>query len=140
MDMHEGTGPGDPEAPGGPPERVAVVADDLIWGSRLRVAVERAGALPVAVGRASAGRGERPSGPLRGAIVDLGPGAGDGVTAVQALAAAGVAVIAVGQHDDGPLRQRARDAGAARVYSYDKLFRDGPAVVRRWLAGLAGRP
>ena len=68
------------------------------------------------------------------AIVDLTARAYDGVSAIEAAHAAGVRVIAVGQHDDHDLRRRALDAGAERVYAYRKLFEDGPATLERWLA------
>ena len=108
------------------PERVLVAADDLIWASRLRAAVERAGAVPVAHG------GDGP----RGAVVDLGLRGQDATEFITALVVAGVPVIAVGQHDDLALRKRALVAGATRVYSYDKLFRDGPEIIRAWLDGV----
>ncbi len=108
------------------PERVLVAADDLIWASRLRGAVVRAGAVPVDVD----------DGPRR-AVVDLGLRRQDATALITALVAAGVPVIAVGQHDDLGARKRALAAGATRVYSYDKLFRDGPGVIRAWLDGVS---
>ena len=68
------------------------------------------------------------------AIVDLTLRGHDGVAAIHAAAAAGRPVLAVGQHDDLPLRRAALAAGAERVYAYRKLFADGPAVLARWLA------
>lgn len=68
-------------------------------------------------------------------IVDLNGRAYDGVDAVAAAAAAGARVLAVGQHDDLDLRRRALAAGARRVFSYNKLFTDGPQVVGLLLAG-----
>jgi DNA-binding NarL/FixJ family response regulator len=100
--------------------RVVVVADDLIWSSRLRAAAERAGAEVV-----------RERGDV--VIVDLTGRAYDGVEAVAAAAQTGATVIAVGQHEDAGLRKRALAAGARRVYSYNKLFSDGPAVIGQWL-------
>ena len=100
---------------------VAIVADDLIWTSRLRAAAERAGAMVV-----------RGGGDL--VIVDLTGRAYDGVAAVEAAAGEGATVIAVGQHEDLELRKRALAAGAQRVYSYNKMFTDGPAVIAGWLA------
>jgi DNA-binding response OmpR family regulator len=118
------------------PERVLVAADDLIWASRLRGAVERAGATPVAGPRAAAGPGAGGGDGPRGAVVDLGLRGQDATALITALVAAGVPVIAVGRHDDLALRKRALAAGATRVYSYDKLFRDGPDVIRTWLDGV----
>jgi hypothetical protein len=43
-------------------------------------------------------------------------------------------VLAVGQHDDRLVRQRALAAGASRVYAYRRLFEDGPRQVGAWLA------
>ncbi len=117
------------------PERVLVAADDLIWASRLRGAVERAGAVPVAAPQVVAAPEPDGGDAPRGAVVDLGLRGQDATALITALVAAGVPVIAVGQHDDLALRKRALAAGASRVYSYDKLFRDGPGVIRTWLDG-----
>ena len=46
--------------------------------------------------------------------------------------AAGLPVVAVAQHDDQETRTLALDAGALRVYSYNKFFQDGAALVARW--------
>lgn len=131
-------GPAEAVAARAPRRLVMVVADDLIWGSRLRGAIERAGATAIvaADGRMVATAGPTAAAPAA-AIVDLGLRRADGVVIVQALAEAGVPVIAVGQHDDLALRKRALAAGAARVYSYNKLFADGPSVIARWLRDLA---
>lgn len=117
------------------PERVLIAADDLIWASRLRAAVERAGAAPMTAPRPPLAG---PSGSLawpQAAVVDLGLRREDAIAVITSLVGAGVPVIAVGQHEDLALRKRALAAGAARVFSYDKLFRDGPGVIRRWLDG-----
>ena len=112
--------------------RVVVLADDLIWSTRLVGHVRAAGfeAAPVRsleayhVGLAAA----------RGAIVDLTSLAYDGLAAIAAARDAGVAVLAVGQHDDHVLRRNALAVGADRVLAYRKLFEDGPATIARWLA------
>ena len=101
---------------------VRVVADDLIWASRLDNAVKRAGATPV-----------RQGGDV--AIVDLTGRTYDGVAAVEAAVADGATVIAVGQHEDLDVRKRALTAGARRVFSYQKMFSDGPQVVADLIAG-----
>jgi hypothetical protein len=106
---------------------VCVVADDLIWASRLDAAVRRAGANPVRVGGAVV-------------IVDLGGRSYDGVAAVAVAAAAGHTVIAVAQHEDSELRRRALTAGARRVFSYNKMFSDGPQVVEDLIAGRFDAP
>jgi DNA-binding response OmpR family regulator len=68
-----------------------------------------------------------------GIIVDLFGHRYDGVEAVKSAKAAGLPVIAVAQHDDQETRGLALDAGALRVFSYNKFFEDGPSLVRRWL-------
>lgn len=120
---------------------VAVLADDLIWGTRLASTVDaldgfrarRVRALPdLEAWLAAPDRG-----PGDAVIADLTARAYDGVAAVAAAKARGVRALAVGQHDDIELRRRALDAGAERVYAYRKLFEDGPATLGRWL-GVAG--
>ena len=44
--------------------------------------------------------------------------------------------IAVGQHDDAPLRRAAKEAGAARVHAYRSLFEHGDRELSGWLATL----
>ncbi len=112
------------------PLRVVVLADDLIWASRLADAVTAAGAVPIRVRRIEdlfATLAE-----ARHVIVDLTARAYDGRRAV-AEAAARARVLAVGQHDDRALRKAALAAGAERVLAYRKLFEDGPGVIRDWL-------
>ena len=115
---------------------VLIVADDLIWSSRLRAAVDRAGTTSVPIrsesGLATALARAPADAPV---IVDLNGRAYDGVEAVRAAVTAGRRVLAVGQHEDLDLRRRALAAGARRVFSYNKLFTDGPNVVTALLAG-----
>jgi hypothetical protein len=59
---------------------------------------------------------------------------------VRAAGAAGVPVIAVGQHDDADQRRAATDAGAARVFAYRALFEHGDRVLAAWIAVLAHEP
>jgi DNA-binding response OmpR family regulator len=113
--------------------RIAIVADDLIWASRLSAAVERAGAVPVRL----SGGGTLPPEPCDGAIVDLARRRGDGIEIIARLREAGLPVIALADHDDAPLRKRALAAGADRVLAYRKMHADGPEVVAAWLAALA---
>jgi DNA-binding NarL/FixJ family response regulator len=101
---------------------VRVVADDLIWASRLAAAVERAGGTAV-----------RSGGDV--VIVDLGGRSYDGVDAVAQATASGRPTIAVCQHEDVGLRKRALAAGARRVFSYNKMFSDGAAAVANLIAG-----
>ena len=114
--------------------RVAVLADDLIWATRLADGVRRAGGTPVPLRTASALATALTE--VDGAIVDLTARAYDGLDALRAAAAAGVPAIAVGQHDDAPLRRAARDAGASRVHAYRALFEHGDRELSSWLAAL----
>lgn len=108
--------------------RVAVLADDLIWASRLRAAVGKSGAQAVPVRVAT-----DVDAPF--AVIDLGGRAYDGIDAVRTAASAGATVLAVAQHDDVELRKAALAAGARKVLSYNKLFNDGPAVITRLIEG-----
>jgi len=67
-------------------------------------------------------------------VVDLTARAYDGVAAIAAAHAAGLPVLAVGQHDDVALRKAALAAGADRVHPYRRLFEDGPRQMAAWLA------
>ena len=113
--------------------RVAVLAQDLIWGDRLARAVKAAGAEPV---RVTGGR-ELDAALVDAdhAIVDLVARAYDPVAAITRARSAGARVLAVGPHDDLPLRKLALGAGAERVLAYRKLFEDGPGTLSRWLSG-----
>jgi DNA-binding response OmpR family regulator len=115
--------------------RIVVLADDLIWSTRLATQVREAGAEPTV---------RRAAHPFRaalagadGAIVDLTSRAYDGLAAIAAARDAGIPVLAVGQHDDHVLRRNALAVGADRVLAYRKLFEDGPATIRRWLDATA---
>jgi DNA-binding response OmpR family regulator len=109
---------------------VAILADDLIWATRLAGFVQGAGATPLPARSAAMLESLLPA--VDAVIVDLTARAYDGVAAVR-LAAVGHPVLAVGQHDDRDLRRRALDAGALRVYPYRRLFDDGPRQVGAWL-------
>ncbi|HYM84083.1 MAG TPA: hypothetical protein VEY67_08035 [Candidatus Dormibacteraeota bacterium] len=123
--------------------RVAVVADDLIWSTRLREQVRRAGAEPVPVHDRA---GLLSAAPLDAAVVDLTARAYDGIELVGAAVAEGMRVVAVGQHDDREARRRALDAGAERVFAYRQLADAGRAGLAGWLGsdapdgGVAGTP
>jgi DNA-binding response OmpR family regulator len=112
-----------------------VVADDLIWASRLRAAVERAAATPLVIRDAAALSDALETRDVAAVIVDLNGRAYDGVDVVRDASASGRTVLAVGQHEDQELRRRALDAGARRVFSYNKLFNDGADVVVALLEG-----
>lgn len=118
---------------------VVVLADDLIWASRLADAVTAAGATPRRIRRvdelapsieATGGRQAADR-----AVVDLTARAYDGVSAVRVARETGMRVVAVGQHDDAELRRAALDAGAERVFTYRALFEGGAKLLRAWLAG-----
>jgi DNA-binding NtrC family response regulator len=113
--------------------RVVVLADDLIWQTRLVDAVRSAGATPERV--RSVADLERALPSSEALIVDL---TARGFEPLAAIARAkelapGVRVLAVGQHNDVDLRKRAFAAGAERVLAYRKLFEDGPGTLGRWL-------
>jgi DNA-binding NarL/FixJ family response regulator len=115
---------------------VVVLADDLIWATRLADAIAAAGARARPARRLS--DLERLLGPDGGrdglAIIDLTARAYDGVEAIRIATASGARVVAVGQHDDVPLRKAALAAGAERVFTYRALFEDGPRTLATWLA------
>jgi DNA-binding NarL/FixJ family response regulator len=114
---------------------VAILADDLIWASRLSAAVTAAGAHPGRLRRLADLQNALAADDAPGhVIVDLTARAYDGVEAIRLAAATGARVVAVGQHDDRELRRSALDAGAERVYTYRALFEDGPGTLAAWLA------
>jgi DNA-binding NarL/FixJ family response regulator len=123
---------------------VVVVADDLMWSTRIVEAVRRAGgtAVPLASERELAialqaeALAERRT--LAGAIVDLAARRFDAVAAIERVHDARLPVIAVAEHDDQLTRKRALQAGAARVFAYRTFFEDGTRLVSRWLE--ASRP
>ena len=117
---------------GGRPPRIAVVADDLIWATRLVELVRRAGAEPVPVRRpadlAAALAG------AAGAVVDTSGRVIDPIAALVAARAASVPSLAVAPHDDPALRRDAVAAGASRVVPYRALHERGDRELARWLA------
>ena len=117
------------------PARIVVLADDLIWSTRLVAHVRAAGLTAVPARDADSFRAALTA--AVGAIVDLTSRAYDGLAAIAAARDAGVPVLAVGQHDDHVLRRDALAVGADRVLAYRKLFEDGPATIARWMAASA---
>jgi DNA-binding response OmpR family regulator len=115
-----------------PPIHLLVLADDLIWSTRLVAQAREAGAEARSVRSADAFARELPS--MEAAIVDLTSRTYDGLAAIAAARDARVPVLAVGQHDDHVLRRDALSVGADRVLAYRKFFDDGPATIARWLA------
>jgi len=116
------------------PRRIAVLADDLIWSTRLTSQLRASGGEPRHARDADAF--EAALAGAAGAVVDLTARAYDGIAALERARLAGVPTIAVAQHDDAPLRRSARAAGAARVYAYRALFERGPQELAGWLATL----
>ncbi len=114
--------------------RVLVLADDLIWSTRLVELVSGVGATPQSCRSLDSFRRGVPS--ADAAIVDLTARAYDPLEAVRLAAGTGLAVMCVGQHDDAAARRAAREAGAAAVHPYRKFAEDGPGTLTRWLAGL----
>ncbi len=110
---------------------VLILADDLIWADRLARAARAAGAAPSTV--TSLQRFEAALAGVAFAVVDLTARAYDGIAAIELAARVGVRVLAVGQHDDRELRDRAIAAGADRVYAYRVLFEDGPGKLAAWM-------
>jgi len=133
------------------PLRVLVLADDLIWATRLVGQLRTLGADPIRLGSADAFAAAlaapAPAGPAHAApenagpegarpmhaVVDLTARAYDGLAAVRLATAAGLRVVCVGQHDDHAHRRAALAAGAERVFAYRKLFEDGHATLAAWL-------
>ena len=128
--------------------QVVVLADDLIWQTRLVGTLREVDAQPFAVRDLAAFADQLEA--ADAAIVDLTSLGYDPIAALRVAAGAGVPSLAVGQHDDMATRKEALDAGARRVFAYRKLFEDGPRTLARWLesvgfgvteqAAASGRP
>ena len=114
-------------------ETVIVLADDLIWATRLVGQLRTLGAMPVRTGTPAAFEEALTAAGATRAVVDLTARAYEGIDATARAAAAGLRVLCVGQHDDRELRTAARAAGAERVFAYRKLFEDGHAALAAWL-------
>ena len=125
------------DRPAAAPPRVAVLADDLIWATRLADGIRRAGGEPVPVRATSTFEAALPT--VEGILVDLTARAYDGLACLRLATAAGLPSIAVGQHDDAPLRRSAMAAGATRVHPYRALFEHGDRELGTWVAGLRER-
>ena len=109
-----------------------MLAQDLIWADRLARGVEAAGG--EAMRAKTAPQLDKALACANHAIVDLTARAYDPIAAIERAGQSGARVLAVGPHDDIPLRKRAFAAGAEKVLAYRKLFEDGPATIARWLA------
>jgi len=112
-------------------QRIAILAQDLIWSDRLARAVEAAGALPERA--KTVPEFDRALEGADLAIIDLTARAYDPLEAIERASARHARVLAVGQHDDLELRKQALARGAERVFAYRKLFEDGPATIAAWL-------
>jgi hypothetical protein len=121
--------------PGDRLPRVAILADDLIWATRLADVVRRAGGEALPVRNAAALPGALVA--ADGCLVDLTARAYDGLAALREATESGVPSVAVGQHDDADARHAARAAGATKVYAYRTLFEHGDRELAAWVAGLA---
>lgn len=108
---------------------IAVLADDLIWSTRLASVVARAGAAAVVVSSGAAFADALDG--SAGAIVDLALRSADPIDAIGLAAVRGTTVVAVGPHEDATTRKEALAAGASRVFAYRKLFEDGPRTIAR---------
>ncbi len=124
------------ERPDPPRPRVAILADDLIWATRLASGVRGAGGQPVPVRATGALAEVLPT--VAGCVIDLTARAYQGIAAIEVAARAGVPVVAVGQHDDTPLRRAARAAGADHVFAYRALFEHTERTLGAWVEALAG--
>jgi hypothetical protein len=111
-----------------------VLADDLIWATRLAEIVRRAGGRPVTLSSAALLRAALST--LDGCVIDLTSRTYDGIAAVATATTAKVPAVAVGQHDDVAERRAAREAGAAHVYAYRGLFEHGDRDLGGWVASL----
>lgn len=119
-------------------QRIAILAQDLIWSDRLARAVEAAGARPEPA--RTAPEFDRALAVADLAIVDLTARAYDPLDAIERATSRHARVLAVGQHDDLELRKQALARGAERVLAYRKLFEDGPATIAAWLERGAPTP
>jgi hypothetical protein len=112
-------------------ETVVILADDLIWATRLADLVRGSGREPAHV-RSLLQYGAALQ-PGCATIIDLTARAYEGIPAVEMAAHLDARILCVGQHDDHELRQRALAAGAQRVLPYRALFERGPTHLARWL-------
>jgi DNA-binding response OmpR family regulator len=117
--------------------RIAVVADDLMWSTRLADGLRRAGAEPLAI-RAAGAVAAGVAG-ADGVIVDTSARAYDPLEVLRTAAAGGVPAIALAPHEAAELRRAALDAGASRVHPYRAMFERGDRVLGAWLATLGTR-
>ena len=119
--------------------RLLVLADDLIWSTRLEGQGRTLGAIvqrfttaqPLMTALAA-----EPATPSDLVAIDATARAYDAEVAVRAVAATGARVLALVQHDDPEGRASLIAAGAVRAMPYRALFERGHAI----LAGLLDLP
>ena len=119
--------------------RLLVLADDLIWATRLEGQGRTLGATvqrftttePLIAALAA-----HPATPTDLVAIDATARASDAEAAVRAVAATGARVLALVQHDDPEGRASLIAAGAVRAMPYRALFERGHAI----LAGLLDLP
>ncbi len=118
-----------------PRPRIAVLADDLIWATRLADGVRRAGGEPVPV--RSAATLIDALGMVDACIVDLTALAYDPLACLGAATDAGVPGARRWPARRPGGRRAARAAGAAKVYAYRTLFESGERELGAWIGGLS---
>ncbi len=112
--------------------RVAVVADDLIWSTRLVGPLRAAGVAAVVVRDRAGLAAALPE--VDATVIDMTARAYDGVELIRDAMLARRRTVAVAQHDDREIRRRAIEAGAERVFAYRQLAERGADVLGLWLA------
>lgn len=119
--------------------RLLVLADDLIWATRLEgqgrtlgATVQRFTTTEPLIATLAA----HPATPTDLVAIDATARAYDAEAAVRAVAATGARVLALVQHDDPEGRASLIAAGAARAMPYRALFERGHGI----LAGLLDLP
>ena len=98
-----------------------MLADDLIWSTRLSSILREAGTEPVPVRSPDALRAAG----VGGAVVDLTARAYDGIEAVRSATEGGTSVVCLAQHDDDVTRRAALAAGCAQRFPVPDAAREG---------------
>ena len=116
--------------------RVVALVPDLMFGSRVLEALQRAGHEVTLTGEEDDARAEAEFSDVL--VVDLTSDAVDGVTLVDSMAAGGELhgkrVLGFFAHVDEEVRRRAEAAGFDLVVPRSRMNREGPALVERLLA------
>ena len=106
--------------------RVALLCPDLLFGSRLRSALENAGHEVLDAAAAAAAAAEADV-----LVVDL---TDDAESRVAGAAGSGMPVLGFYSHVEQDVRQAAEAAGFTRVVPRSRMAREGPALVEALLA------